>query len=152
MIAISVDSCGQSLALKNEMQLPFQLLSDEEREVIKRYHLLNIHEHGGIAYPAVFLVKSTGEIGYRSLDRTAQRVNLAEILDYLEVLQRDPDHRLAATASAKRIIIPTASTLKQIGRNLFMQGNLADWKHYLGYPLFVIRYLLGIARRPKDQQ
>lgn len=133
------------------MSLPFQLLCDTDRRVVSLYQLLNPHEHGGIAYPAVFLIKSSGVIGYRSLDRTAQRVNLSEILAYLEELGRKPDHLMQAPP-AKGIIIPSGSTLRQIGRNMFLRGNLSDWKHYIGYPVFIIRYLLGRARRPENRK
>jgi len=142
VFALSVDTPEQSQALSREMALPFQLLCDTGKKVIGQYHLLNPNEHGGIAYPAIFLVKPAGVIGYRSLDRTAQRVNLGEILDYLKELDQNPDQLLKST-SPKKLIIPTARTLAQIGRNMFLRGNRADWKHYLGYPVFIVRTLLG---------
>jgi len=151
VLALSTDSIDQSQAFKNEMELPFSLLCDVERTVVSQYHLLNPHEHGGIAYPAIFLIKPSGEIGYRSLDRTAQRVDLTEILDYLAALETDPGHTLNSTAS-KPMIIPNPSTLLQIGRNLIMRGSWSDWKHYLLYPFFMARYLLGIAKRADDQK
>ncbi len=151
VLALSVDSLKQSQALTREMNLPFRLLCDTDKKVSSQYQLLNSHEHGGISYPAIFLIKSSGVIGYRSLDRTAQRVNLTEILEYLKELGRNPDHWMKST-SAKGTIIPSAATLRQIGRNMVLRGNVSDWKHYIGYPVFIARYLLGFARRPDNKK
>jgi AhpC/TSA family protein len=146
-----VDSQEQSHALNRDLELPFQLLCDTGKKTTNLYQLLNPHEHGGIAYPAIFLIKKDGVIGYRSLDRTAQRVNLSEILEYLKELAQNPDHQMKSTSS-KGLIIPSVGSWLQIGKNMVMRGSLADWKHYILYPLFLARYLLGIARRPDDKK
>jgi len=151
VLVLSTDTQRQSASLKAEMALPFHLLCDPDKQVVSSYNLLNPHEHGGIAYPAIFVIRADGIIGYRSLDRTAQRVNLSEVLDYLSELNRNPNHQVKSTAK-KSLIMPGPKTLRQILRNMVLRGNRKDWKHYVFYPFFVIRYLLGIVRRPDDKK
>jgi len=138
VVALSVDPPEQSTAFKNEGQLPFELLCDEDRQVINLYHLLNPHEHQGIAYPAIFIIKSSGEIGYRSLDRKASRVNLSDVLSYLKKLTENPDSLWSSTAK-KEVIIPSAGNIYQLIRNLIFRGNRDDWVHYITYPYQLVR-------------
>ena len=138
IFAISVDSPKQSIAFLKEMRLPFDLLCDVDKEIVKRYHLLNPHEHGGIAYPAIFIIKKSGIIGFRSLDRTAKRVDLSAILDYLKQQENDPE-LLVRSESNKKNIVPKLSDLKHIGSNMILRGTREDWKHYLEYPAFIIK-------------
>jgi len=105
-----------------------------DKNVITRYHLLNIHEHGGIAYPAIFVIRPSGKIQYRSLDGTAQRVNLRDVLSFLAKIQKD-DAYLPQAAPRKKFIIPLPNIAWQISKNMLLRGNFADWKHYVGYPL-----------------
>ena len=138
IVAISADAPQQSRQFSQEMRFDFPLLCDDQRTVIQQFHLLNPHEHGGIAYPAIFIVKPGGIIGYRSLDRTANRVNLSEILQYLENVESDPD-LLQQSQSPKKLIIPNLKELLQVGKNMFKRGNATDWKHYLTYPYILLK-------------
>lgn len=140
IIALSVDSPEQSAAFKKEMELPFDLLCDVKRQVVKLYHLLNPHEHKGIAYPAIFIIKNSGEIGYRSLDRKASRVNLSDVLSYLKKLLENPGFQWSSVAK-KETIIPSVGNIYQITRNLIFRGNRDDWIHYVTYPYQVVRGL-----------
>lgn len=115
------------------MNLPFQLLCDPDKNVIPRYHLLNTHEHGGIAYPAIFVIRPSGKIQYRSLDGTAQRVTLTDVLSFLEKIQNDNAY-LAGKAPRKKFIIPLPKIVWQISKNMLFRGNFADWKHYVTFP------------------
>jgi peroxiredoxin len=84
--AISVDTPAESAALCRKAGYTFTFLSDEKREVIRRYDLLHPHgEQGGadIARPAEFLLDSTG---------TVRWVNLTE--DYR--IRARPEQMLAA--------------------------------------------------------
>ena len=148
VFALSADTINQSLAFSREMKLPFQLLCDTDKKVITKYHLLNQNEHGGIAYPAIFLIKPAGIIGYRSLDRTAQRVKFAGILHYLKELYQNPEC-LSKDQSEKETIIPSFSTLRQIGKNMLLRGNQSDWKHYIGLPFFFARTIFGGKKNRK---
>ena len=120
------------------MGLPFTLLCDSERRVVQQYDLLNPYEHGGIAYPAIFIIKSSGIIGYRSLDKTASRVNLSEVIAFLKAVNENPE-LTQESQSPKQWIVPKGSDLKQIAKNMIKGGNRDDWKHYLGYPLMLMK-------------
>ncbi|MGK5092335.1 redoxin domain-containing protein [Deltaproteobacteria bacterium TL4] len=130
--ALSVDSPEQSQAMRDSMQLPFDLLCDEEKQVIQLYDLYNHHEQQGIAYPAVLIIDAEGIIRYRSLEKTVKRVNFSEVLDFLETLQKDPN----AQQEGENLIsvIPSYDELYQLAQNLLKQGSKANWIHYLTYP------------------
>jgi len=66
-----------------QLHLPFPVLCDSEREVVTHWGLLNTKEHGGIAYPAVFVLDRDRSIRYRSLDRTAARVSTQEVMTFI---------------------------------------------------------------------
>jgi peroxiredoxin len=89
VFAISVDPLKQSQNLIEKMKLPFTLLCDEGKHVIDLYHLKNPFEHNGIAKPATFIINSEGKVCYRSLDGTANRVDLSDELQFLEKLHND---------------------------------------------------------------
>lgn len=120
------------------MALPFSLLCDVDKSVVQQYHLLNRHEHGGIAYPAIFVIKANGKIGYRSLDKTAKRVDLHDLLDYLDTASKDSEFTFRSTAN-KHFVRLSASGLAQLGKNMIFRGTKEDWLHYLRYPLFILR-------------
>ena len=114
------------------MQFPFELLCDFEKKVINQYHLLNPHEHDGIAYPALFVINPQGRICYRSLDRTGARVQLTDVLKFLEKLKASPFYE-EKTEPAKVSIIPSLAEMSQITNNMIFRGSRADWKHYLKF-------------------
>ena len=138
IVAISTDSKKQSQAVVEEMNLPFDLLSDEDKTVINTYNLLNPFEHGGIAKPALFLVLPSGEITYRSLDGTARRADVSDLLDYLKKSGAGIRSKVDSGVK-KKWIIPTPKVSWQIARNMVLRGNFADWKHSLTFPLGFIR-------------
>jgi len=132
--AVSVDTPKQSQAVIRDMNLPFQLLCDVDKQVISQYNLVNPHEHGGIAYPAIFVIRPSGKIQYRSLDGTAQRVELSEVLSFLEKMDQDDDF-VSNESPRKKIIIPFPNHVWQISKNMLFRGNFADWKHYVTFPI-----------------
>lgn len=88
--AISVDTPAQSAALCQKAGYSYTFLSDEKREVIRRYDL--VHAHGSpdgaeISRPAEFLVDATG---------TVRWVNMTE--DYR--IRARPEQMLAAIAQS----------------------------------------------------
>ncbi len=137
-MALSVDSPEQSNAMIREMALPFELLCDENKEVVNLYGLLNPLEHDGIAYPAIFIIKKNSIIGFRSLDRTAKRVQLDDILNYLKILVKNPEY-LMQSELKRHNIIPSPSELIQIGKNMILRGNKKDWVHYIFFPFKIIK-------------
>ncbi len=140
VVAISVDAPKQSRSFKAEKSFLFTVLCDTDRKVIKQFNLLNPYEHAGIAYPAIFIIKPGRIIGYRSLDKTASRVDLTEVLTFLKTVNTNPEYTLRSE-SKKNVIIPKGGDLRQLAKNLFVRGTLEDWKHYIGYPLVVIKLL-----------
>lgn len=64
IVGISVDPPEQSARLKQELQLPFPLLSDKDERVIKLYGLIDDPDANGTGYarPAVLLLDAQGVI------------------------------------------------------------------------------------------
>ena len=87
LLALSVDTPEQSRALRDEQDLPYRLLCDPQREVIRAYGL---EHHGGgpdgeiIAVPAQYLLLRDGTVAWqfvsrRITQRAAPEVTLAAI-------------------------------------------------------------------------
>lgn len=83
LCAISVDPPDRSRALAEQIHLPFPLLCDTAREVVQAYGVYNPREKGGIAYPSTFVLDRERVVRFRSLDRTAARVNLDVLFAFL---------------------------------------------------------------------
>jgi peroxiredoxin len=83
LAALSVDPPERSRALAAQLGLSFPLLCDPGREVVKAYGLFNEKEKGGIAYPATLVLDLDRTVRFRSLDRTAARVDLNGLFAFL---------------------------------------------------------------------
>ena len=83
LAAVSVDKPEESHAFKQWLHLPFPLLSDVERKVVSEWGLLNTGEHGGIAYPATWVIDQARTVRCGSLDHKASRVDLGSLLAFL---------------------------------------------------------------------
>lgn len=151
--ALSTDAPDQSKKLKAKMDFPFELLCDVNKEVIESFGLLNPFEHGGIARPAVFIISPDGKIRYQSIDQTAQRVDLAQLISVLSKLN-ESTRPLPAEKAARRWIIPSLAIFIATFRNLFVMGNFADWKHTLTFPanFIIIPVKKWLRRRKKLKQ
>lgn len=101
LVALSVDEPQRSHALVAQLELPFSLLCDAEREVVRAYGLFNEKEKGGIAYPATFVLDRDRTVRFRSLDRTASRVDLDELFAFL---RRGIDSEPPAAPKRSRIV------------------------------------------------
>ena len=115
------------------MGLPFELLCDEKKDVITLYGLLNPFEHGGIARPAIFIIRPDGNICYRSIDGTARRVDLNHVLEFLGTLHKN-QRQVLHEAVPQKWIFPSLITMVRTMRNMFVMGTFADWKHFLTFP------------------
>ena len=91
--ALSVDDPARAGAMRSELALPFPVLCDTDRAVITAWGLLNTREHGGIAYPAVFVLDRDRVVRHRSLDRTASRVDAGGVLAFLQGEPAPPKRR-----------------------------------------------------------
>jgi alkyl hydroperoxide reductase subunit AhpC len=150
VFAISVDRPETSAGFRKKMQLPFELLCDPDKEVVKRFHLLNLHEHNGIAYPATFVINPQGRIVYRSLDGTFSRVQIAGVLQFLEKLQKKPSYK-EDRGEQKSFIIPSLTETWQVTQNMIFRGSTADWKHYfmfvfVYFPKNIVKSIIGQFR------
>lgn len=70
VVAISVDSPDTNHDHRQKLGLSFPMLSDEKREIVRRYDVL--HEKGGpdatdIARPAEFLIDASGTVRWVNL-------------------------------------------------------------------------------------
>ena len=81
--ALSVDAPARSEAVRAELGLPFPILSDASRTVVRAWDLYNPKEMGGIAVPAVFVIGPDLRIRYRSIDTTRARVRTDGVLGFL---------------------------------------------------------------------
>jgi peroxiredoxin len=83
LAALSVDPPERSAALAEQLGLRFTLLCDPRREVVEAWGILNREEKGGIAYPSTFILDTGLAVRFRSLDRTASRVDLDGLFAFL---------------------------------------------------------------------
>lgn len=84
LLAVSVDPPARSRQVVERFKLPFPILSDESREVIRTYGL--VHKGGGpdgsdIAVPTLMLVGADGRILWeRSAPNVMDRMAPADVL------------------------------------------------------------------------
>jgi len=112
LVAISVDAPEVSEAMRRQIGLPFTILSDTERQVVKAWDIYNSREKGGIAKPAVFIIGSGLTTQFASLDTVAVRVPASEIVRILRGLQ-------PAALARRRVYIPTLANFIRGLRNFF---------------------------------
>jgi peroxiredoxin len=93
VVAISVDKPEKSEALRLGLHLPFPILCDTERRVVKDWDIYNPREKGGIAKPAVFIVDSNRMVRYSAVDTVATRVPASEIVRVLQTTAEAPQVR-----------------------------------------------------------
>ena len=83
LIAISVDPPKKSEAVRRDLGLPFAILCDTERRVVKQWDVYNAREKGGIAKPAVFIIGRDRAVRFSSVDGVASRVPASEVVRIL---------------------------------------------------------------------
>ena len=104
LYALSVDPPERSARHKRNLDLPYELLCDPERDVVRSWDLYNRWEHGGIARPAVFVLSPPdGRIRVRSIDRMSSRVPPEKVLGALKALE--------GQALQRRAVIPKMGDL-----------------------------------------
>jgi peroxiredoxin len=112
LVAISVDAPEVSEALRRQISLPFAILCDTGRQVVKAWDVYNSREKGGIAKPAAFIIGSDLTAQFVSLDTVAVRVPASEIVRILQGLQ-------IAAPARRRVYIPTLVNIVQGLGNFF---------------------------------
>jgi hypothetical protein len=86
--------------------------------VVRAYGLLNEKEKGGIAYPATFVLDRELAVRFRSLDRTAKRVDLEGLLAFL----RAGVASAAPGTPARSGVVPTARDWLRMLANALRYG------------------------------
>jgi hypothetical protein len=105
-------------ALAEQLYLPFPLLCDAERVVVQSYGLLNRGEKGGIAYPGTFVLDRERVVRFRSLDRTASRVDLNGLFAFLRAGLGSE----APADPARSSILPRLADFVRVTRNALRFG------------------------------
>jgi peroxiredoxin len=111
LVAISVDSPEQSESLRKQLALPFLILCDTERRLIREWDIYNPRERGGIAKPAIFIVGTDRRIRYVSIDSVSVRVPALEIVRMLQTSQ-------ISSVKRKRYIPRPADWIRALGNAL----------------------------------
>lgn len=115
VFAVSVDPPEKSDPVRRELNLPFSILCDTDRRVIRDWDIYNAREKGGIAKPAVFLIDRDRTVRYVSVDSVATRVPAVEIVRLLGSLA---DGRTAR----RKVYIPTPADFVRAVRNSLRSG------------------------------
>ncbi len=114
LVAVAVDPPERSEAVRTQLELPFAILCDVGRKMVRDWGTFEPEQMGGIAKPAVFIVDRDRRVKFVSVDREAARVPAATVLDILEsCIQPTQDE------FKRRAIVP----------------RLGDWKRAIGNAL-----------------
>jgi peroxiredoxin len=114
LVAVSVDPPEKSEALRIHLSLPFPILCDTERRVVRDWGIYNSREKGGIAMPAVFIIDPSNVVVYASVDAVATRVPASEIVSLLQ--NADNAH-----AVRRRVHVPLFSDWIRAIRNIMQR-------------------------------
>jgi peroxiredoxin len=93
--ALSVDDPERSRDLRARLALPYPLLTDPGRDVVRAWGLYNPKEAGGIARPATYLLGPGRTVLFRNIDEVAARAQPSEMLAYLREGKEPPARRLS---------------------------------------------------------
>ncbi len=107
-----MDTPDQSEALRVHLSLPFPILCDTERRVVRDWGVYNAGEKGGIAKPSVFIIDPSHVVRYAAVDAVVRRVPAAEIVSLLQ----DPSE---GHPVRRRVHIPLFSEWKSAIQNSF---------------------------------
>jgi peroxiredoxin len=115
LAAVSVDAPEKSESVRRDLNLPFPILSDSQRQVVRAWDIYNSHEKGGIAKPAVFILAPDRIVRFASVDQVASRIPVSEIL-------RQLSQQLPNSTAARKTLIPGLATFVRAVRNALRMG------------------------------
>ena len=115
LVAVSVDSPEKSELVRRELGLPFPVLSDSQRRVVREWDIYNSREKGGIAKPAVFILAPDRTVRFASVDQVASRAPASEIVRRL--WEQD-----ASSTVDRKTLIPGPATWLRAVRNGIRMG------------------------------
>ncbi len=116
LAAVSVDPPERSRALAQQLALPFPLFCDPSREAVRAFGVFNAREKGGIAYPATFVLDRDRVVRFRSLDRTAARVDPRALFAFLRGAEP------AAAKPPRSTVVPSFGDWLRVTKNAFRHG------------------------------
>ncbi len=108
--ALAVDSPDQSDRVRRQYELPFPILCDTEKQVVRAWGLFNAKEKGGIAVPAVLLIGRDRRIQMAAVEGIATRVRAADLLASLPVYAAAAANSagaMPANTQRQRVIFPS---------------------------------------------
>jgi peroxiredoxin len=109
--ALAVDTSEQSDRVRCQYELPFPILCDTQKDVVRAWGLFNAREKGGIAVPAVLLIGRDRRIQLAAIEGVATRVRAADLLASIRAYAA-PANSAGATRSdtqRQRVIFPSLS-------------------------------------------
>jgi len=84
LYTISTDTEEALAEYRRSHDVPFEMLSDKEKTVIKQYDLYNPKERDGVAVPAVFIIDRSGIVRYSNIQGKLIRIRNKRLLKELE--------------------------------------------------------------------
>lgn len=115
MVAVSVDAPEKSESVRLDLRLPFAILSDSQRRVVREWGIYNPDEKGGIAKPSVFILAPDRTVRFASVDEVASRVPAAKILRCLS-------EQRSCSGADRKTKIPGLVTFFRAVRNALRMG------------------------------
>ena len=115
LVAVSVDAPEKSEAVRQQLQLPFPILSDSERRIVQEWGTYNPNEKGGIAKPAVFILAPDRTVRFVSVDGVSARVPAADVVGMLQE-QKD------TMPTRRKWLIPSPATFFRAISNALRLG------------------------------
>ena len=108
LAAVAVDSPEQSDRVRRQYELPFPILCDTQKEVVRAWGLFNAEEKG-IAFPAIVLLGRDRRIRSIMIEGVATRVRAADLLKFLrsDPAPADSADDIPSDAQRQRVIFPS---------------------------------------------
>jgi peroxiredoxin len=119
--AVAVDSPAQSDRVRRQYELPFPILCDTQRQVLRAWGLLNAKEKDGIAVPAVLLLGRDRRFQSIMIEGVATRVRAADLLRLLRSYPTPANSTgdMASNAQRQGVIFPSLVDFGRAIRNSF---------------------------------
>lgn len=105
LAALAVDPPESSEVVHTRYGLPFPILCDTERRVVREWNLFNPEEGGGIALPAIFLLDPGLRVLCAIQGTVASRVRASDML--LFVRERSDASGGTSQPPRNRIVLPS---------------------------------------------
>jgi peroxiredoxin Q/BCP len=107
--AVAVDSPERSDRVRRQYELPFPILCDAQKEVVRAWSLFNAEEKGGIAIPAVLLLGRDRRFRLIMIEGVSTRVRAVDLLSFLRShpVPANSADDIASDVQRQRVIFPS---------------------------------------------